>query len=342
VEASAPGLLGPQGRFLLDRLEQDHDNLRLALDWAVERGEAVFALRFVASAWRFWQIRGHLREGWDRVQAALALPGVTETPAALRARALGAAGSLAYWRGFSEDAHHRYRDALGLAREIDDQSILAEAIYNFGFASQPSASWSREVSVAGLPYFNESAEIYRRIGDREGLASAKWALAQAYGDAGQPEVAMPLAEQSLELYRATGNQFGIGWALYGLAYTQFSSGRLDLALGHIVEAIQVFAAARDLSGIVGCLFGLALATREIGALEQHWPLGGAADALATRFGSVAASGAEEQYGLAPVVRPTDDAKAQRAWDTGAAMSVDEAVDYAIGVVAGLQATPQGS
>jgi predicted ATPase/class 3 adenylate cyclase len=68
VEDAAPHLVGPRQRRLLDRLEQDHDNLRVALDWAVERGEAGVALRLLVGIWRFCQIRGYLTEGWERAR----------------------------------------------------------------------------------------------------------------------------------------------------------------------------------------------------------------------------------------------------------------------------------
>src|SRR5439155_1623616 len=82
-----------------DRLAIDHDNLRAAFDWAVDTGDAEISLRLITAAWRFWQIRGHLQEATERVARALAMPGVSELPALLRAEAYAAAGSIAYWRG---------------------------------------------------------------------------------------------------------------------------------------------------------------------------------------------------------------------------------------------------
>ena len=47
----------------LDRMTVDHDNLRAAFGWALERGDAELAHRLLAASWRFWQFRGHVTEG---------------------------------------------------------------------------------------------------------------------------------------------------------------------------------------------------------------------------------------------------------------------------------------
>jgi predicted ATPase len=328
VEGAAPYLLGPRQRGLLDRLEQDHDNLRQALDWAVERGEAGFGLRFLVGIWRFWQIRGYLTEGWERAQRVLALPEAGRQPPALRARALGAAGSIAYWRGDGIRTHELYRDALEPARSSGEPAILAEALTNFGFASRPEAQRNQSVYVAGRPYFEEAVGLYRELDDRDGLANATWALASSFMDTREFDTARGLIEESLALYRQTDNRFGMGWALWTLAFIAFRTDRFDLAMHPATEALQVFADGNDPGGIVMCLFGMALGARQIGAEEAHWRLAGATDTFITKLDVGVDPEILKSIGLEPFERPTDDPDAQRAWDAGAAMTVEEAVNYA--------------
>ncbi len=66
----------------LDRIEQDHDNLRAAVAWAIETGAADVALRLGSALWRFWQMRGYLQEGLERLEQTLALPQSHDHPAA--------------------------------------------------------------------------------------------------------------------------------------------------------------------------------------------------------------------------------------------------------------------
>ena len=59
----------------LDRMTVDHDNLRAAFGWALERDDAELAHRLLAASWRFWQFRGHVTEGAARASEVLAMPG---------------------------------------------------------------------------------------------------------------------------------------------------------------------------------------------------------------------------------------------------------------------------
>ena len=98
AEEAVPHFLGGDQKRWLDRLELDHDNLRAALEWSVARGDASRALCLGAALWRFWQMRGHLREARSRLKTILAIPEAREHPKE-RARALEAAGGVAYWLG---------------------------------------------------------------------------------------------------------------------------------------------------------------------------------------------------------------------------------------------------
>jgi len=46
----------------LDAMTHDHDNVRAAVSWSIETGEAETGLRLGYAAWRFWQRRGHFRD----------------------------------------------------------------------------------------------------------------------------------------------------------------------------------------------------------------------------------------------------------------------------------------
>ena len=63
MEQAAPELRGPHTVAWLDRLEAEHDNLRAALGWALEQGEAGIALRLAETVAWFWSLRGYLDEG---------------------------------------------------------------------------------------------------------------------------------------------------------------------------------------------------------------------------------------------------------------------------------------
>jgi len=97
AEEAEAGLCGPKQLAWGHRLEQEHDNLRAALTWAMETGDAAVGQRMAGSLWRFWSARGHLSEGRRWLGDALALSDrMADVPPApaIQARALSGAAHL--------------------------------------------------------------------------------------------------------------------------------------------------------------------------------------------------------------------------------------------------------
>ena len=201
-------LFGPHQKEWLDTLEREHDNLRAAFDWALARGDARTAVSLGASLWRFWQMRGHLHEGRARLSRALALPSsesiAAERLQALEAaaglaywqadmieaqrlydecldltRQVGDSRAIAnalYNDAFpaiaerKDVAHARVKveEALGLFRQLDDDSGIARCLWALGNTSY----FLRDYADA-TPRLRESEERFRKIGDRFGLG---WCL----------------------------------------------------------------------------------------------------------------------------------------------------------------------
>src|SRR5207244_4033152 len=97
VQEAAPHLTGTD-RSWLDGLERDHDNIRAMLTWAVANRPAL-ALGSGGALWRFWHLRGHLREGRRRLAEMLAAIPPDPALRAERAAALDGLGGIAYWQG---------------------------------------------------------------------------------------------------------------------------------------------------------------------------------------------------------------------------------------------------
>ena len=67
AEEAEPKLFGPEQDAWFARLEAEHGNLRAALEWLAQQGEALQGLRLAGALWRFWEVRGHLAQGRDMV-----------------------------------------------------------------------------------------------------------------------------------------------------------------------------------------------------------------------------------------------------------------------------------
>src|SRR5947208_8355992 len=95
AEMAEPLLIGPEQTAWLARLSDEHDNFRAALVWSRdEMADPVAGLRLAAALGRFWQTRGYYTEG--RAWLAEQLEHASDAPPTRRARALMAAGSLAW------------------------------------------------------------------------------------------------------------------------------------------------------------------------------------------------------------------------------------------------------
>jgi predicted ATPase/class 3 adenylate cyclase len=329
VETTEGRLTGPEGRELLDRLEVDHDNLRAALDWAIERGEVEIALRFVAAAWRFWQIRGHLTEARQRIERVLALEGVDVQSSALQARALGAAGSIAYWLGDNTAANDHYMKALERARASGEDGAIADALYDLSFV--PTATGLLEIQPElSRPYLVEALQLYERLGDRSGIAKCNWGIAIMAGGEKDLEGSLRHVAIALTTYRDIGDLFGLGWSLHLKAMVDTVLGRSEDVRRGIAEALPIFAASQDDTGIMGIILDAAVLAAREGDDERHWRLRGSVEGLRR------ATGAEVLFADIPALewvlreRPSGDPEVDRAWEAGEAMTLEEAIAYALG------------
>jgi predicted ATPase len=93
AEEAYPELRGPHQLEWLERLEAEHDNMRAALSWALERKEVEVALRMGGALCFFWSVRGYESEGRRWLEEALAIEGRGSPE--VRAMALAGVGWLA-------------------------------------------------------------------------------------------------------------------------------------------------------------------------------------------------------------------------------------------------------
>src|SRR5215208_6135993 len=97
AEEAYPELKGANQLQWLERLEAEHDNMRAALPWALERKDVELALRLGGALWWFWSVRGYHSEGRRWLEEALAIDGRGSRE--WRTMALAGAGALASEQG---------------------------------------------------------------------------------------------------------------------------------------------------------------------------------------------------------------------------------------------------
>lgn len=248
AEAAEPELIGTNEKSWLERLEQGHQNLRAALDWAAEcRSEgAEIALRLAGALWRFWWVRGHLSEGRNFLERALNRSETVKP--SLRAKALNATGMLAGLQGNYGQAERMCGESLALFRALEDIQGIASSLNFLGQV----ATWKSNYTLAYV-LEEEALAIFRELDDKWGIASSLGTLATASFNQGDYAKTHTLAEESLAFSREIGNVEGIARSLWLLALGSFSQGDPTKAYSLLTESLALSRELDDKRGIADAL-----------------------------------------------------------------------------------------
>src|SRR5262249_42958363 len=166
AEEAEPHLRGAEQGKWLARLEQEHENLRAALSFLLERAvrgteQVAQALRMCSALLWFWYIRGHRHEGRTFLERALA--NSEGVGALVRAKALYAAGHLAYAQDDYEQVEAFLEESLALFRGLSDTRGSAISLRVLG-----SAAWARSQYARARSLLQEAEALYKEVGDRVG------------------------------------------------------------------------------------------------------------------------------------------------------------------------------
>lgn len=308
-----------------ERLSIEHDNLRAALRWLIDRDEAERALAMSTHLWRFWQIRSHLSEGRRWIAEVLAMPGA-QARTAVRVRALIALGSITYWQNDWPATQRFYDEALTIARELGDPGLMAEAAYNSGFLY---LGLLEDDFARAKELFSEALDIFDRLDERAGQANALWALAMAYTRAREHEEALKLGERSGAIFRELNDWYGQELARFVSIQNHRLMGAHDKAEQLTWEILDRTAEAGDvlaLSSYFGLLGNIWIAR---GRAEEGLRLAAAGEAIRASEGG----GAPPQLMLLEDPREfarghLSDDRVDEIAAEGLAMSADEALAFA--------------
>jgi predicted ATPase/class 3 adenylate cyclase len=256
-------LLGTEQVAALQRLETDHDNLRAALRWSLDRRETEAAVRLGSALWPFWDTRGYVRECREWVDELLvrvdALPASAITPITRRARAklLDAASQMCSRGGDYAKSCELSVQALAAWRETSDRGGIAEALNRLAttlrYVGEPARSKA---------FVEESLGLFRELSDKRGIAHALINLAELARADGDLARARPLFEESVPLLEAVGNRRGLAFALD-------SMGGTLTAQGDHARAEALYGRSLQLAEELGDKHAIAAALRSLGGAAHH-------------------------------------------------------------------------
>lgn len=292
---TAPRVFGRDEYVCLERLEAEHDNLRVAMAWYLDGGQSIKALQLAGALWWLWFSHGHLEEGCYWVRRAL---DVDDTPSRERVRALRAASHLSWWRGDFEACHAYNVELAACAEAIDDDWGRAWAPMAFGavemFHDPPralerfadskrrfeeldrpweagyalqvigGARWFGGDDAAAGAAYDEAVATFDRLGHSSVLGSARRGAGLMAARCGNPARGKAICLKALSLSTVIGDRAGSAQALNFVAAISRDSGDHETAVRRYGDALSLARAVGELWATCWALDGLAGVARAFG------------------------------------------------------------------------------
>ena len=324
VEAAEPNLTSSEQKAWFDRLEYEHDNLRVALKRALENGQAELAARFGVALWRFWSLRGYLNEGRQLLEAVLARRDTL--PAMVRATVLRAAGALATNQGDYHQARVLLEECLASFRGLGYEQGVADALNSLGHVMMEQEDYAKAKTC-----YEESLALAQALGHKRAIAAALGNLGLVALLQGDYVQARGLHEECLALARLLGDKQTIAISLCNLGLAALYQGDYVQARAPHEESLVLSWELGDKENIAWCLEGLAGVAGAQGRPVQAARLYGAAEFLRDVIGIPLPLPYQVHYErmLAAARAQLDEAAFATAWAEGRSLSLEQAIADAL-------------
>ena len=234
AEQAMPYLSGAEQTVWLDRLHAEHDNFRAALDWCEgPAGDGKIGLHIVRYLWRFWQMRGFLIEGRDRIARILALPAVQDRNTR-RGDVLNGAGNLAIAQADYPAAQGLHEQALAIRREAEDEKGVTGSLNNLGIVAL-----NQEDYHAARHFMESALARYRAQNNANGVSLTLINLGRLAQKQQDFPGSLLYLEEALALNRELGNRSGESLSVGNLGVTAYLCGDYALAEVRLTEALAI-------------------------------------------------------------------------------------------------------
>ena len=271
AERATPELEGGGQVAWLERLQRELANLRAALWWLLEHGQAAHAARLASATWLFWVVRGHASEGQMWLERALVSGGLKGSD---RAKTLGAISLLLLAKGEIGRMSDLVEEAMGEARAAGDDETLTFLMVQRGYA----ATFRGDLDAAE-EVLSGALVALRERGGRWGTAPVLNALAQVALLSGNFGRAMGFLRESEAELRQTEDAFTLATNLNIQSTISQLEGDDERTVALLHESVELSFALRNVWTLVYGLVGLGGVAARRGEPGHAARLFGAAEAL---------------------------------------------------------------
>ncbi|MDQ3856376.1 MAG: tetratricopeptide repeat protein, partial [Chloroflexota bacterium] len=232
AEEAEPHLRGSQQMLWLDRLDEEHDNVRVALACCLEQRKTEQGLRLATALARFWDTRGYYSEGRRWLEAFLASSGADESSPALQARALLGAAWLAHDQDDFLQADALFEESLRLGRARGEPGPVAAVLAHRAVMARGQGQYAKATELV-----EESLRVARGADNLADVAYALFRLGLVVREQGDYSRAAAAYQECLQAYRTLGDAGGAAFALLGLGDIARDQGDPDSVEGYCVESL---------------------------------------------------------------------------------------------------------
>jgi ATP/maltotriose-dependent transcriptional regulator MalT len=284
------------------------------------------ALRLTAALWMFWRTAGAFSEGRAWLEEALSMDPAGHVRE--RARAAWGAGWLAYQQGDFAATAARGAELVEWSRSAGDRMGKRNGLTLLGQARLAESDYR---GAAG--YFDEALVIARELGADWLVATSLLNRSMAATHTGEAAQARMMLNEAREIYEGLGDDRFIARATLQLSYLALLEGDLQEARDLTMGALEVVAGLGDRWSVAEQLQGLTAIHAAAGECEQAARLAGATESVWESIGAQPhpADRASTDRWLKPALEGADAAEMEVAMAEGRAMTMKEAVSYALGL-----------
>ena len=327
-------LVRSEQRRWVERLEEDHANVRAALGWLQERGETASALRLAGDMFLFWFLQGYLHEGVTWLTQTYERAPAAEPDD--RAWARFAAGLLSWAQGDFERAGNLAREGLAISEEhgLDfNRGTCLYLLHNIEFVQGRLD--------ACLPIGEQTLAALRASGDRPWLAYALCDVGSAIAMSGDRDRGRRLIEEGLAIHQELGNKQGAGNHFSDMGFDALNEGDVLGATVNFGQSVRLHWEGGDRWYLASPIAGLAVLAASSGRATAAARLIGASSAIRERSGAPLwpeEQARVEQAAAAARAVLGDDGYG-REFEAGRALALGDVVDEALSLADALQRAP---
>ena len=312
------------------RIWRDHDNLRAALVWGKEDpGGAEATLRLVGALIWFWWWYGNLTEARGWIEEALIRKG--DAPRSVLPEVYWGAAHFAWRFDDYERAKAFAREGLAIARDLGDK-------WNGAFLEGSLGIVAMRQMVYGdaTKHTEEAVRLAREAGDKWRLSiclNHQGIVARFQGNLG---LAGDLHKEALSLIEDSADPAIISYTLRWLGFVALQQGDYQHAVEVFMESLRLSREAGYRVTILMCLLGLADVFSALKQDDRAARLFAAAEALRAAIGHRLAPQDQAEYEgrLASTRSRLGAATFAAAWAEGRAMTLEQAIEYALATETG--------